>query len=108
MRPSSPHAACPQWRASVWGAAEQRRRNSMSDCLHCDIHDLIEPHLQKEGADLADIAAKVTEVLADLLLMTPPEERSLLMADVIQNLGAFVLEKGEAETSDQQPGRSRH
>ncbi len=80
----------------------------MSDCLHCDIHDIIEPLLQKEGADLADIAAKVTEVLADLILMTPPEERSLLMADVIQNLGGMVLEKGEADSSEQQPGRFRH
>ena len=80
----------------------------MSDCLHCDIHDVIEPLLQKEGADLADIAAKVTEVLADLILMAPPEERSFLLADVIQNLGGMMLEKAEAEATDQPPGRSRH
>ncbi len=80
----------------------------MSDCLHCDIHDVIEPLLQKEGADLADIAAKVTEVLADLILMTQSDERSFLLADVIQNLGAMMLEKAEAETTDQPPGCSRH
>ena len=40
----------------------------MSDCLHCDIHERLESHLQSEQADLAEIAAKVTEVLADLII----------------------------------------
>ena len=44
----------------------------MSDCLHCDIHDLMESHLQNEETNLAEIAAKVTEVLADLILLAPP------------------------------------
>jgi hypothetical protein len=39
----------------------------MSDCLHCDIHEMLESHLQSEQADLAEIAAKVTEVFADLI-----------------------------------------
>ena len=43
----------------------------MSDCLHCEIHEMLESHLQNEQADLAEIAAKVTEVLADLILMAP-------------------------------------
>jgi hypothetical protein len=54
----------------------------MSDCLHCDIHDVLESHLQSEQADLAEIAARVTEVLADLILMAPPGEQLMLMADV--------------------------
>ena len=37
----------------------------MSECLHCEIHDMLESHLQSEQADLAEIAARVTEVLAD-------------------------------------------
>jgi hypothetical protein len=41
----------------------------MFDCLHCDIHELLESNLQSEEANLADIAAKVTEVLADLILL---------------------------------------
>ena len=44
----------------------------MSDCLHCEIHEMLESRLQSEQADLAEIAAKVTEVLADLILMAPP------------------------------------
>ncbi|MFZ5690935.1 MAG: hypothetical protein ACOY5F_06730 [Pseudomonadota bacterium] len=67
----------------------------MSDCIHCDIHDLLEPELARDGADLGAIAAKVTEVLADLVLLADPQDRAALLADVIANLGHFVLEKSE-------------
>jgi len=67
----------------------------MSDCIHCDIHDLLEPELAREGADLGQISAKVTEVLADLVLIAAPEDRTALLADVIANLGHMVLEKSE-------------
>ena len=65
----------------------------MSDCIHCDIHDLLEPELARDGADLGAIAAKVTEVLADLVVMADPQDRAALLADVIANLGHIVLEK---------------
>jgi hypothetical protein len=80
----------------------------MSDCIHCDIHDMLDEHLQKEGADLAEVAAKVTEVLADLILMANPSERTALMADVVANLGGFVLEKSAEDPDDPGPRRSRH
>ena len=70
----------------------------MSDCLHCDIHELLESHLQKQEVNLAEIAAKVTEVLADLILLAPPNEQATITADVLANLGSFLLEK--KETSD--------
>ena len=76
----------------------------MSDCNHCDIHDLLENRLQGEF-NLVEIAAKVTEVLADLILLAPPEERGTIMADVLANLGSFVLEKSEATTSQSDPRR---
>jgi hypothetical protein len=79
----------------------------MSDCIHCDIHELLEIRLQNQEVNLAEIAAKVTEVLADLILMAPPDEQSTLMADMLANLGAFLLEKKEsAEPTN--PRRSRH
>jgi hypothetical protein len=78
----------------------------MSECLHCDIHELLESRLQNE-ANLVEIAAKVTEVLADLILMAPPDEQSTLMADTLANLGSFLLEKKES-ADPTNPRRSSH
>jgi hypothetical protein len=79
----------------------------MSDCLHCEIHEMLESHLQSEQANLAEIAARVTEVLADLILMAPPGEQTVLMADVLANLGGMVLEKSQ-ESDPTNPRRSSH
>jgi len=46
----------------------------MSACLHCDIHELLESHLQNKKTNLMEIAAKVAEGLADLILLAPPNE----------------------------------
>ena len=79
----------------------------MSDCLHCDIHELLDSELQDKEANLVEIAAKVTEVLADLILMAPSDDQSRLIADVLANLGSFLLEKKEA-TDPSNPRRSSH
>jgi hypothetical protein len=79
----------------------------MSDCLHCDIHELLESHLQNQDANLAEIAAKITEVLADLVLTAPPDQQSNLMADILANFGSFILEKKE-EADPTNPRRSSH
>jgi hypothetical protein len=84
------------------------RGPEMSDCIHCEIHDLFEGHLQNEEVNLGEIAFKVTEVLADLVLMAPPEDQGRLIADILTNLGALVLDKeGEAE-DEGKSGRRRH
>ena len=81
----------------------------MSDCLHCDIHELLESQLQGKEVNLAEIAAKVTEVLADLILMAPPRDQSTLMADILTNLGSYVLEKQrEVDPTNPNPRRSSH
>ncbi len=77
----------------------------MSNCIHCDIHDLLETHIQDAEVNLTEIASKVTEVLADLILLVPPVERVTLMADVIANLGEFVLQKGESDARQSDPRR---
>ena len=79
----------------------------MSECLHCEITELLESRLQGQEVNLAEVAAKVTEVLADLILMVPPDEQSTLMADVLANLGSFVLEKKE-DADPTNPRRSSH
>jgi hypothetical protein len=79
----------------------------MSECIHCEIHDLLESQLESEDANLAEIASKVTEVLADLILMVPPADRGTLIADILANLGQFVLEKNEEATESTQSGPRR-
>jgi hypothetical protein len=80
----------------------------MSDCIHCQIHDLLESDLQNPEVNLGDVAFKVTEVLADLILMVSPEDQGTMIAEILRNLGQLVLDKdGEAEDEDQS-GRRRH
>src|ERR1035437_7649488 len=79
----------------------------MSDCLHCDIHELLDSELEGKEANLAEIAAKVTEVLADIILMAPPDDQSTLMSDILANLGSFLLEKKE-DADPTKPRHSRH
>jgi hypothetical protein len=79
----------------------------MSECLHCEIHDMLESHLQGEQVNLPEIVAKVTEVLADLILMASPSDQTALMADVLANLGGMVLEKIQ-ESDPENPRRSSH
>ena len=80
----------------------------MSDCIHCQIHGLLESHRQNPEINLGDVAFKGTEVLADLILMAPPEDQGTMIADILRNLGQLVLDKnGEAE-DEGQSGRRRH
>jgi hypothetical protein len=65
----------------------------MSDCLHCDVNDLVGRQLEREDADIAELAARLAESLADLILLADPGDQSKLMADAISNLGQAYLEK---------------
>ena len=47
----------------------------MSECLHCEIHELLESRVQSEEVNIAEIGAKIAEVLADIILTVPPEEQ---------------------------------
>ena len=77
----------------------------MSDCLHCDIHDLLASRLQGGEVNLLEISSKVTEVLADLIVLAPPIERGTMMADILANLGELVLQKSEEGASPSGPRR---
>lgn len=79
----------------------------MSECLHCEINEMLESRLQGQEVNLAEVAAKVTEVLADLILMAPLDEQSTLMADILVNLGSFLLEKKD-DPDPANPRRSSH
>src|ERR1700687_5816970 len=90
-----------------WKEPVLTRGVPMSDCLHCDIHEMLDVHLQNEQAELGEIAARVTEELADLILLAPPEDQAMLMASVVANLGGMVLEKSQ-EADQNNPRRSAH
>jgi hypothetical protein len=73
----------------------------MSDCLHCDINELVQNHIDRGGADVAELAAKIAESLADLILLAPENEQSKLMADAIASFGHAFLEKSGAIEMDE-------
>ncbi len=77
----------------------------MSDCLHCDINDLVQQHIERAGAetvDVAEIAAKMTESLADLILSAVPEtEHARFLAQTI----AYA---GRSDSAENRRGRIRH
>ncbi|MEW6450086.1 MAG: hypothetical protein AB1490_05520 [Pseudomonadota bacterium] len=78
----------------------------MSDCLHCDIMDLVDKRLADPNADLAEVASKVAEAMTDVVLSAPPEDQAKLMAEVIALIGSIYLEKTGA--SDDGASSRRH
>ena len=68
----------------------------MSDCLHCEINQLVQQRLERSDSDLAEIASMMAESLADLILLAPEAEQANLMAYVVSGLGQMFLEKSGA------------
>jgi hypothetical protein len=72
-----------------------------AECLHCAINKLVEqrcePAQRGQKIDVTDIAAKIAESLADLIVQAaPPEEQGKLLAFTIANLGEMILQKVRA------------
>jgi hypothetical protein len=68
----------------------------MSDCLHCDINELVQNHIDRGAVDIAEFAAKIAESLADLILLAPENDQAKLMADAMASFGNVFLEKSGA------------
>lgn len=76
----------------------------MSDCLHCDINELVQKRMEHGEVDIADLAGRMVESLADLILLAPENDQAMLMADVLAHFGQAFLERDdESEGSE-----SRH
>ena len=74
----------------------------MSDCLHCDINELVRERIEgNENVDLADMAVRMAESLAELIMLAPKEEWAVLMAEAIRHLGNTMLSdiEGGADTA---------
>jgi hypothetical protein len=61
----------------------------MPHCLHCVINELVQKRLELKDANLAELAAKMAESLADLILLAPPIDQAILIADVASSGKAF-------------------
>jgi hypothetical protein len=74
----------------------------MSDCIHCDINELVQKRLEKaDTADVADIAARIAESLADTILnFVPEEDQANVLAHTVAHLGEMFLQKGGAAEGD--------
>ena len=68
----------------------------MSDCLHCDINELVQQRLEAGGADVTELASMTVESLAELILLLPESEQAKLMADIMAHFGQVFLEKSGA------------
>ena len=70
---------------------------SSGSCLHCEINDLVQEHIEgEEKVDLSDLAARMAESLVDLVLLAPEEEQARLLSVTIAHLGHTFLEKSGA------------
>lgn len=68
----------------------------MSDCLHCDINELIRERIEgQDNVDLADMVARVSESLAELIMLAPKDQWGELLAEAIRHLGNTVIEDAE-------------
>ena len=68
----------------------------MSDCLHCEVNELVHQRIQGGEADLAELASMMVESLADLILLAPESEQPKLIAYALSGLGQMLLEKSGA------------
>jgi hypothetical protein len=77
----------------------------VSDCLHCDINELVREHLDREQTvDLPELVQKVAESLVDLILLAPEAQQGQMLAEALRQVGHAFLEKsgaieGESDTT---------
>ncbi len=68
----------------------------MSDCLHCDINELVQQRFESGDTDVVEMASMIVESLADLILLAPEADQPSLMAHAISAFGQMFLEKSGA------------
>jgi hypothetical protein len=68
----------------------------MTECLHCEINQLVRERMESSHADLAELASMMVESLADLVLLAPGSEQPKLIAYALSAFGQMLLEKSGA------------
>src|SRR6516162_9694058 len=76
------------------GSMVPQEERSTENCLHCEITDLVQEHVEgQEKVDLTDLAARMAESLVDLVLLAAEEERAQMLAFTMAHVGHAFLEK---------------
>jgi hypothetical protein len=79
------------------GEVVPRDESAVESCLHCEINDLVQEHVEcHETVDIAEVAARMAESLVDLVLRAPEEQQAQLLAATIAYIGQAFLEKSGA------------
>jgi hypothetical protein len=67
--------------------------------LHCEINEVVREYIESHNpVDIVELAARVAESLAELMLLAPEQERANLLAATIAHLaGAFLEKSGVVE-----------
>jgi len=73
----------------------------VTDCLHCDINDLVRERIEgKSDVGLSELVAKMSQSLAELIMLAPEDVWAALLAQAIRDLGDTILaDNGEAGTA---------
>jgi len=72
----------------------------MSDCLHCDINELVRERIEgQDNVDLGDVVARISESLAETIMLGPKDQWAALVAEAIRHLGQTMLEDIEGVES---------
>jgi len=74
----------------------------MSECLHCEINELVDKYLEaNQPLDATEVAVRMAESLADFIVFSvPAEQQTMLLAETIAHLGQMVIEKSESGERD--------
>jgi hypothetical protein len=58
--------------------------------------DLVDKQLAEPDADLVQVASKVAEAVADVVLTADPQDQARLLAEMVALIGSLYLEKSGA------------
>ena len=76
--------------------AEWTQGSGTSECLHCEINQLVQERMESGHADLVELASMMVESLADLIVLAPESEQPKLMTYALSAFGPMLLEKSGA------------
>jgi hypothetical protein len=75
------------------------RRMNQSECLHCQIGELVDAYMKEhEPVDVAEVAAMMADSLADLILSAVPvEDQSTIIAHALASFGDRFIQGKQSE-----------